>query len=379
MSLPLVTILASLDPLVRERAVTTAVCADPGLVVVRHELETLDLDGCVHRLVQRGGVTDEAALPVDSDCCLSCLLREDTKSVLADLTDRTVLLVPPRAVEPASVAVALDDAGSAHVTAIVAAIDASRLESRLESLASVGELEGLGDDPRTVAELLARQLDHADAVLHAGVSDREAALIAALSGDAPQRPVDDRGWLSAGRHDHRRFRALLQPGVPRPSVVVDHAGVQHRRWCPRRPLHPQRLVDLLEGDEVEGLVRAHGWLWVATRPATVLELEAAEGGYELAAVDAWLDAVEDHSPAHPDRLEHALRTWHPYYGDRGQDLALTTLDRDLDDLVARLDACLLTDQELAEGQDAWRGWPDPLTPWLGEEAELLDPHPEERR
>jgi hypothetical protein len=60
------------------------------------------------------------------------------------------------------------------------------------------------------------------------------------------------------------------------------------------------------------------------------------------------------------RRDVAERRWDAYYGDRAQDLVLTTLDRDLDDIVALLDTCLLTDDELAEGPDVWRGWPDPI-------------------
>lgn len=371
MSPPTVTLLASLDPLVRERAIAAVRARHRHLVVVRHELTTLQLDGQVRRRVEHHTGEDEVCRSVDERCCLSCLLRDDAEAALAELAGRRVLLVLPPAVEPVNVATALVDASVAQLAAIVTALDAPGLEARLRASDPLSSIEDLGDDPRTTAEVAARQLAHADVVLHDGGDDRALALVRALSGRVAQRAVDDPSWLDVGRHDHAAFTASLQPGVPGCRGTVRDAGVEQRCWQRRRPLHPGRLLELFESEQVAGLVRANGWLWVATRPGTVLELDAVGGSYELGAVDAWLDVVDDHDRAHPARRDVAERRWDPYYGDRAQDLVLTTLDRDLDDVVALLDTCLLTDDELAEGPDVWRSWPDPMSPWLGDEAELL--------
>ncbi|MFA9432327.1 GTP-binding protein [Egicoccus sp. AB-alg2] len=371
MLLPTVTLLASLDPLLRERAIAAAHAGDDTLVVVRHELTTLHLDGRMRRRSEHRSGAEEISRSVDERCCLSCLLRDDAEEALRGLAGRRVLLALPPPVEPANVATALVDAGAAHVSAIAAALDVRLLEARLHAPELLSSIEDLGDDPRTVAEVAARHLAHADVVLHDGADDRALALVDALSGGVPQRAVDDPIWPGVARHDHATFLARLQAGVPGCRGSVRRDGVEQRCWHRRRPLHPQRLLALLESDDLDGLARACGWLWVATRPGTVLELDACGGSYELGAVDAWLDAVDDHGPAHPARREVADRRWDPYYGDRAQDLVLTTLDRDLDEVVPLLDACLLTDAELADGPDVWRTWSDPLSPWLGDETELL--------
>jgi G3E family GTPase len=377
MTLPTVTLLASVDPLLRERAIVAARRHDPALVVVRHELTTLDLDGLVHRRVEDGAGGDDTTLSIEDGCCLSCLLRDDTAAVLRDLAGRRVLLVLPPAVEPISVATLLVDEGAAGLASIVAAVDVGRLEGRITEPTPLADIEDLGDDERSVAEVLARHLEHADTVLSDGGDDRALALLAALTGGCHLLPPDDARWHDAGTYDHDRTVARLQAGVPGCRGEVARHGVGQRCWHRRRPFHPQRLLDVLESGALEGLVRATGWLWVANRPGTVLQLDAVGGSYELGAVDAWLDAVDDPSPAHPERRATAERRWHPYYGDRSQDLALTTLDRDLDEVTRLLDGCLLTDAELAEGPDGWRAWHDPLSPWLGDEAELLDTVPEE--
>lgn len=36
-------------------------------------------------------------------------------------------------------------------------------------------------------------------------------------------------------------------------------------------------------------------------------------------------------------------------------------------LVAMLDSCLLTDEEMSQGPEVWATWDDPLPPWLYED------------
>jgi G3E family GTPase len=368
---PNVTLLVSLDPLLRERAVAAARARDRDLVVVRHELTSLGLDGHVHRRIDDGCGSEDVSLDVADRCCLSCLLREDTIQLLGGLSGRRVLLVLPPSVEPANVAALLADDDVATITSITAAADLDRLEARLCSAEPLADIEDLGDDERSAAEVLARHLDHAELVLHDGGDERALALLAALTGGVQHGSVDEPRWIDAGAHDHDRFVARLQPGVPGCRGEVARHGVAQRCWHRRRPLHPHRLLEVLGDGQLAGLVRVSGWVWVATRPGTVLELDGVGEHHVLAAAGAWLDALADHTGVHPARLEVAERRWDPYYGDRAQQLVLTSLDRDLDGIVRLLDGCLLTDAELTEGADGWRAWPDPMSPWLGAETDLL--------
>ena len=76
--------------------------------------------------------------------------------------------------------------------------------------------------------------------------------------------------------------AELQTGVPRACREVDRAGVRTARWLQRRPLHPHRLLAALEDGSLLGVARVHGYLWVATRPGTVIEIDAGFDDCELA-------------------------------------------------------------------------------------------------
>lgn len=56
----------------------------------------------------------------------------------------------------------------------------------------------------------------------------------------------------------------------------------------------------------------------------------------------------------------ALLTWHSEYGDRGSMLAFTARDLDAPGIESALQACALTDAELALGLEHWATQPDPL-------------------
>jgi hypothetical protein len=55
--------------------------------------------------------------------------------------------------------------------------------------------------------------------------------------------------------------------------------------------------------------------------------------------------------------------WHPRFGDRAQDVAVLSHDADPAGIEAALAAALLTDAELAAGEEAWRALPDPFGWW----------------
>ena len=381
MPMPSVTILSSLHPLVREAAVTRVRRQRPDVVVLRHELGTLPTDGSVHRVERSATGETDVPIPVTEGCCLSCLLRDDTLAALRGLHDLPVLLVLPTCVEPAMVARVLYEQRAAHIDAVVTVVDPDALEGDLWSNRSLAadDASAPSADERSVAEVLGRQLQHADIVLHPAGTDRAIALLDALAPTARRVPADAEvaRWFGSSCHDADRLARMLATAVPRPHRHLARHGVATATWSRRRPLHPQRFLDACEDGTFADVIRATGYLWVATRPNTVLEAELSGGSYELAAVDAWLMAVPGWDRVEDSRREVASTRWHPYWGDRAQDLELVCTGRDIGDAIAALDACLLSDHELSEGEDGWTSWHDPFTSWFGDEAELLTPTTDE--
>jgi hypothetical protein len=73
----------------------------------------------------------------------------------------------------------------------------------------------------------------------------------------------------------------------------------------------------------------------------------------------------------PLRRTVATMAWDPYYGDREQALSFTGIDLDHKEITMTLDHCLLTDDELCEGEAAWRSLADPFSDFLDPEDEFL--------
>jgi len=58
-----------------------------------------------------------------------------------------------------------------------------------------------------------------------------------------------------------------------------------------------------------------------------------------------------------------IRNWVEGVGDARQELVLIGMGMDEDALRRRFDACLLTDQEMAQGPKAWQDYDDPFPSW----------------
>ncbi len=78
----------------------------------------------------------------------------------------------------------------------------------------------------------------------------------------------------------------------------------------------------------------------------------------------WMaDIPRSEWPEDPEFLADVESVWQEPWGDRRQELVFIGQDLDRALLLAELESCLLTEEEIAEGADAWRGYDDPFTSW----------------
>lgn len=380
-------VLCGTEPDGVERTITRMRELDPGVVVLHHDLRDLGR-GVVHRRLRDAGRDERTVLEL-AHGCVSCTIREDvlpTLAALAGTVDRVVLHLDPR-LEPEPVCWALGavvfepPGGGEACTAtdlvdlrgVVAVLDPGHWLDDATGDATLPErgLSTLPDDERTVAQLAVGQAEFADVLVltHAvgpGGADRTAAVLGRLCPTAPR--------LLAGRADHRVFCDGLDPasrrGVPggvhdpllrgTPPLDAD-SGVRTLLFSARRPFHPDRLHDAIDS-LLDGVVRARGRVWLATRPDAVLWVESAGGGMRIGHAGDWLAGADEQAwtEAGDQRRALAALAWHPRWGDRAQDLVAICHDADPDEIDAALRSALLTDAEIAAGEDAWAALPDPF-------------------
>ncbi|MEU3458021.1 GTP-binding protein [Micromonospora sp. NPDC006766] len=391
---PSLTVLAGFWPAATYAVARALLAADASLLLVRHDLTGVR-DGQVHRVVRdRDGLLEDEQVHLVHGC-ISCTLREDVLPTLVRLArhhpDRDLLLMLPEVVEPEAVAAAcahclVDGATVAdlvHVDSYVTVIDVEHL---LDGLASTDDLKTLGiqaadDDNRGLADVIVRQIEYADTMVLWGQSrdgaydtSRLSVLLGRMAPWVTQIHVDGGDGLDAGDLS-RRLRGTHRHRPETPGVLArglagyplgvhePHAdcGVVSAVFRARRPFHPRRLHDVLEAVNAE-MIRSRGHLWLASQPETVVAWDFAGGGLAMSSLGRWLTAVPDDQwdDVSDHRRLAAVLDWDPYYGDRHQHLVFIGLDADAADLHRTLTACLLTDAELADGEETWRGYDDPF-------------------
>ena len=384
----------------------------PGTVVVHHDVRQLDAGVVLRAVTERGPdgpVVTREVLEL-AHGCLSCTLRLDLLPLLRTLARRgdvarIVVHLDP-ALEPEHLcwaldAVALDDeavetAGdSVRVEAVVAVLAAEHwLDDATggDTLADRG-LAATPDDERTLAQVAVGQATCADVVLLAGrprdgwAAVRLEAVLDRLVPGVPRAALDR--WLSGPEP----VLAQVGPGARRGRLPSAHdpllageppldedAGVALVHLTAHRPFHPERLHDALDL-LLDGVVCSRGRLWLATRPDRALWLESAGGGLRIGDAGPWLAADPDDSAlwagVSPERRVAAALRWDPVHGDRDVDVVVLTHRQPPATITAALEAALVTDEELAAGQQAWSRWPDPFGDWHEDPCEASTPADDE--
>jgi G3E family GTPase len=391
---PRVTVLAGFSPPATSAVARSLLVTDARLTLVGYDLGRVR-DGVVHRTVRARDAVVEDATTRLLHGCVACTLREDVLPTLVRLgrtrPDSDIVLALPPAVEPEALAaaVAVSTVDGAPVSDVVrldsyvTVVEAARFPGDLTGADRLRhrDLHAADDDHRTVAGVVARQVEYADTIVvwgnprhdhrHAARLD---ALLHRLAPWATQVRVGDTATVdctalagrlrNTGRHDPAVPGTLGRALEGFPVGIHDPAGehgVGAMLFRTRRPFHPQRLHDALE--EVTGeALRGRGLLWIASQPDTAIGWESAGGGVSLAGLGLWLTAVprERWSEASDLRRLAADLDWDPYYGDRRTVLSFVGLDLDTAALTATLAGALLTDREIADGFATWTRLPDPF-------------------
>jgi len=129
----------------------------------------------------------------------------------------------------------------------------------------------------------------------------------------------------------------------------------------RRPFHPGRFWNLLQ-QNLGGVFRAKGFFWLATRMDEVGGLNLAGSELHCASAGAWR-AARDQSSRAAEMPERTRNEWKEPFGDRRQTFAIMAFEANRHTLQSQLDACLLTDEEMAEGPEHWTSFADPFPSW----------------
>ncbi|MDW5598787.1 GTP-binding protein [Conexibacter stalactiti] len=362
------------------------------VAVIVNDMSEVNVDA---QLVQRGdAAVDHVAerLVEMSNGCICCTLREDLLIEVARLAREgrfDALLIESTGIsEPLPVAETFtfaDAAGEslgdvARLDTMVTVIDASTFLEECDGVEDLNQRGvGLGpEDDRAIVDLLVDQVEFCDVAIvnkcdlvdHDTVARIEAIvrtlnpgarIVRATNAEVPLRLVLDTGSFDLERAEQAAGWLQVARGEEQPET--DEYGISSFVFRSRRPFHPQRLWERLNRPW-EGVLRAKGFFWLATRHDIAAEWSQAGKVLTVGAAGGWYAALSEAELADEPAWADALRELADGpYGDRRQELVFIGTEMDREQIEADLADCLLSDAELSLGPDGWTLLDDPFPAW----------------
>jgi G3E family GTPase len=332
-----------------------------------------------------------------SNGCICCTLREDLLEEITQLANEgrfDYLVIESTGIsEPLPVAETFtfeDENGQslsqiARLDTLVTVVDgANFLDDYYAGLAlrDVGEHMG-DDDHRHVSELLIEQIEFCNVLLISKtdlISEQTllelTAILSRLNPDAEIIPlrhgqVDLAAVLNTHKFDFAKaqqapgwLKELRGEHLPETQAY----GVSSFVYQARKPFHPAKIyaffAEAFEDSSQGRLLRSKGYFWLASRDGWAGQWNQAGGvAQEGAAGRFWHAVPREQWPDDPESLAYIEKKWCEPFGDKRQELVFIGQNLDEAALCARLDACLLSDEEIALGEAYWRSLEDPFPPW----------------
>lgn len=350
--------------------------------VIVNDMSDVNIDA---DLIDQGGFarTEEKLVEL-SNGCICCTLRDDLLVEVERLVKEGnydgIIIESSGISEPVPVAQTftfadeengIDLSRYTKINAMVTVVDAyGFLQDMRSKDALLDRDQAVGDlDDRTIADLLIEQVEFADIIVLNKV-DRTtpeglkevrqilkalnpgARVIESTFGKVSSTILSldlfdfetaqlNAGWIreleSGGHHHH--------------TPETEEYGISSFVYRARQPFHPERFAAFLE-QWPETIVRAKGFLWIASRHNLVSEFSRAGYHHSIEHVSRWVATLPLLDQEYYLREMPGLsKRWDPEHGDRGTELVLIGVGFDQEEVTAALDACLVTTGEALTKED----------------------------
>jgi len=370
------------------------------VAVIVNDMSEVNIDASlVERSAENAGAaisrTEEKMVEM-SNGCICCTLREDllleVRKLAAEGRFDHLLIESTGIGEPMPVAATFDfedENGDslndvARIDTMVTVVDAHNLLADFTStdlLEQRGETAG-PDDNRSLAVLLTEQIEFADVVVinkidkvDAARRDEVTAVVKALN------PVAEIVYADHGQVPLNKVLGTGLFGIERASAMPGWARELEGHHTPEteaygidsfvlrstEPLHPWRFSTFMDLP-LPGLIRAKGYVWLASRPQWVVSYSRAGNTATHEPVGRWwASAPRERWPSKGSPERQAIENrWTEPWGDRLNEVVFIGRNLDRAAIEQAWKAMHLTYTETRKGIKGWAELPDPFPQWEAE-------------
>jgi len=363
------------------------------VAVIVNDMSDINIDAAFIKNEVSLNYTEEKLVEM-SNGCICCTLREDLLLEVDKLAKDgrfDYLVIESTGIsEPLPVAetftfadedgISLSDIATLDtMVTVVDAVNFLKDYDEAQSLQEKGESLG-EEDERSVADLLVDQVEFADVILISKTDlveqttiERLSAILKVLNTHAKIIPITSGGVnidevLNTGLFDFQRaeqapgwLKEMRGEHVPE----TEEYGIGSFNYLARRPFNPEKFYQFLHNTEQFGkLIRSKGYFWLASRPQFCGQWSQAGGiaRYGFAGM-FWKSIPKDSWPTDDDSLNEIKKQWVEPFGDMRQELVFIGQKLDKQAMINALNQCLLSEEELLQGQSYWATLSDPFPEW----------------
>jgi G3E family GTPase len=361
--LPVMLVAGLADP-ARDTATHRLLHAAPtGTVLVEYDVTSMAGGTVVRTARTVDGLIDRETVRM-AHPCVACAMRDSLvpllRSIAATELYAGALVSIPAAGDPQALAEEIATEDDLRVEVVVAVVDSDTFVEDMsgEDLVTDRRIPTAAEDGRAVAEVVARQLEYANAVVLSRSDPTVEALVRAVNPQA-LATTDAADLLGLRLHDPDTAETWVEPGSICAPLNDDDGEVHTLVWQAARPFHPQRLFDALEAI-VAGSARGKGTIWLASQPRARLGWDSYGASIAIGVLGPWLADLpaERWSEVGQAHQARSLFEWHPDHGDRASYLSITGVDLDTGAIRDLLDDCLVRPDESSDRLA------DPFAPYL---------------
>ena len=366
---------------------------DKKIAVIVNDMSEINIDASTIKNEVSFQHSEEKLVEM-SNGCICCTLREDLLVEVGRLAKEArfdYLVIESTGIsEPLPVAetftfadengISLGDVARLDtMTTVVDGVNFLRDYEEAIYLQDSGQSLG-DDDQRSVADLLIDQVEFADVLLVSKtdlIGEADAAKLKAIlrslnttakiltiqNGQIELDQIINTNLFDFEKAEQAAGWLKEMRGEQTPET--EEYGICSFTYTARKPFAPAKFFNFLHSTEKFGkLIRSKGYFWLATRPQFAGSWSQAGGiaHYGFAGM-FWKAIPEDRWPEDPTYQASIREKWVEPFGDMRQELVFIGQNLDKDEMVKQLDDCLISDQELLLGKDAWALMDDPFPEW----------------